>query len=143
MIVPGSNLLNMALNLIASQTVLFYKDVGRTTTADGEFITQLAPPVRITRCSVQAVDRTKYADAGLDMSKSYWTWFVSRNVRGVERGVSGDIVEWDGRRMQITADRPWFSLDGWDASVMVDIGPATGALTSPDRDERPVEPGAW
>lgn len=131
MIVPGSNLLGMALNLIAQQTVRYYKDLGRFETDDGEFITQLAEGVDVSGCSVQAVDRMKYAEAGLEQSKSYWLWYTQSAPSGVQRGKSGDIVEVFGRRLQVASDQPWYGLDGWTGTLLVDIGPATGQLTSP------------
>lgn len=136
MIVPGSNLLGMALNLIRPQTVDFYEDIGRIKSPDGEYVTQLANKLTIDRCSVQAVDRDKYHDLGLSASRSYFVWYVMRDVKGVERGKSGDVVEFQGRRYQISSDRPWFGMDGWDGSLMCDIGPATGKTTTPMFDKR-------
>lgn len=131
MIVPGSNLLGMAMRLLGNQTVDYFKDMGRTVTGDGEYVTQLAPMVKVKGCSVQAVDRMKYAEAGLEQSKGYFLWYVQQDVDGVRRGNSGDVVEFMGRRFQVCSDTPWYGLDGWDGTLMIDIGAATGALTTP------------
>ena len=123
--IPGMNLLGEALKLIAPQAVVYLKDAGRTTTATGRDVTAFEPPVTITNGSLQSVPRSRYESMGLDYSRSYRTWFVPRNVIGVERDKSGDEFEFDGRRYKVESVTPWFVQDGWNEVLGVDIGVAT------------------
>lgn len=123
MTVPGSNLLRQALTLIKPQTVRYYADAGRTTSATGRDVTAFAPGVTLTECSVQAVPLTRYEAMGLDFQKYYATLFVQANALGVARDRSGDQFEVDGRRFGIVGETPWFARDGWTALLGIAIGP--------------------
>lgn len=133
MIVPGSNLLSLALTVIGSSTVVYFKYSGKSQNAIGEDVSTYLPGETVSKGSMQPVPRNRYEMYGLDWSKSYWTWFVpnvfastiTRNPDG-----DGDIVEYNGRRYQIISDTPWSSVDSWTYVTCCDIGPATGALTN-------------
>lgn len=119
--VPGSNVLNKALTSIASTPITYYKAVGRTQNAVGQYITQYDPPY-IIYGSFQPVPRIKYAYLGLDLQKSYFTLFVSQNVIDLRRDVSADQLGFAGRRYQVQSNTEWYGLDGWVECVCVDIG---------------------
>lgn len=122
--IPGMNLLGKALSVIAPQSVRYFKDAGRTTTATGRNVTAFEPGVDITNGSLQSVPRARYESMGLDYSRSYRSWFVPRNVIGVERDQSGDEFEFDGRRYKVESVTPWFVQDGWNEVLGIDIGAA-------------------
>jgi len=124
--IPGANLLSQALTMIASQSVTYYADTGRTTSATGRDVTVFAPGVAVTLGSVQAVPRTRFQSMGLDYSRSYVTWFVPRSILGVERDRSGDEFEWNGRRYKVEAVTPWFAQDGWVEVLGIDITQGVG-----------------
>lgn len=129
--IPGINLLGVALQLIASESVSYFADIGRAKNASGVYLTTYADPVTIEECSVQAVDRAKYSAMGLDFQKTYVTWFVpNQAIVTVERGKSGDVIEWDGGRYQLNGGIDWTGQDNWGTGVCVLIGPATGATTN-------------
>lgn len=131
MSVPGLNLLAMALGLIASESVEYFADAGRTKQPNGVFITTFAASVPIDECSVQAIDRSKYTDLGLDFQKTYVTWFVPNQAfTTIQRGKSGDVIEWNGGRYQLLSGIDWTGQDRWGTAVCALIGPATGALTN-------------
>lgn len=111
--IPGSNLLRQALSMIGSQAVTYYADAGRTTTATGRDVTYFQEGVAVTEGSVQAVPRTRYESLGLDFSRNYVTWFVPQNVIGLGRNVSGDNIEFNGRRYDIETMTNWYAQDGW------------------------------
>lgn len=124
MTVPGINVLSLALRAIGRQTVTLYRYAGRTTTATGRDVSAYSAPVTVAEGSVQAVPRTRYAAMGLDLTKSYVTWFTTAAVRGVERDRAPDAFAFSGRRYDVTSVTPWNAQDGWNEVVGVDVGPA-------------------
>jgi hypothetical protein len=129
--IPGINILGCALQLIASEEVQYFADAGRVKQANGVYLTNYAAPVPIDMCSVQAVDRAKYTTLGLDLQKTYITWYVpALAITTVARAKSGDVIEWDGGRYQLNGGIDWTGQDNWGTGVAALIGPATGALTN-------------
>lgn len=120
--IPGGNLLVQALTLISSQTVRYFAYTGRTTTITGREVSAFASGVDHTLGSAQAVPRSRYAELGLDWSRSYVSWFVPASVLGVERDRSGDEFQYIGRRYKVQSVTPWMSQDGWNEVRGVDIG---------------------
>lgn len=111
--IPGGNLLNAALTLIASQGVRYFANTGQTDNGRGQLISAFAPGVDIAQGSVQAVPLTRYEVLGLDREKTYVSWFVSINALGVGRNRAGDEFEWNGGRYGIVGDTNWHAQDGW------------------------------
>lgn len=123
MLVPGGNLLNAALTLIASQTVIYYRNSGASALSpDGTLIAPFDGPVTIESGSVQSVDLARYEQLGLDRKRSYRLWYVSQNVIGVGRNRAGDQFAYDNRRYDVIGETPWFTQDGWVGLIGVDIG---------------------
>jgi hypothetical protein len=131
MSVPGSNLLLMALTVLGSTPVDYLKYSARVANAGGVYLTTYLAPVTIVEGSVQAVDRSKYVQYGLDFEKNYVSWFVPEvDAIDLARDVSGDAIEVLGRRWQLMGSTDWFQVDGWKSLMGVDIGPATGSITN-------------
>lgn len=120
--IPGSNLLRSALRLIGNQTVTLTPWVSSTTSPTGRDVSSYGTQVVVTEGSVQAVPRDRYADMGLDYTKSYVTWFTSATVRGVERNRGPDRFTYGGRLYEVHTVTPWNLQDGWNEVVGVDIG---------------------
>lgn len=119
---PGSNLLAEALTLIAPQAVTYRAYTAQTTNEAGEKTATYANPV--TRYgSFQPVSRTVMALQGLDMDKRYALFYVSSNIRNPGRDGSGDLFGFNGRAWQAMGGADWFAIDGWDATLLVDVGP--------------------
>ncbi len=120
--IPGSNLLNMAFQLIAKQTVTYYAFLGRVENDVGQDVTEYAAPA-ILRGSFQPVPRALYELYGLDLQKTYYTFYVSYDLLDIDRDVSGDQIAFGSRRFQCVSDVDWFEVDGWKAVLCVYIGP--------------------
>lgn len=89
MMVPGSNILNMALGVIASQSLGYYAFVKRTNNKIGLYVDTYAEPLTV-RGSIQPVARSTMVLQGLDLQKNYVNIFISRQVLDVNRDVSSD-----------------------------------------------------
>lgn len=120
--IPGQNLLNMALTVIARQGVTYYLSEGRTVNAIGQDITIYGPP-RAVVGSFQPVPRKLYQIYGLDLQKDYFTLYSSNNILDVDRDISGDQIAFNGQRFQCESDNDWFAMDGWKGVLCVHIGP--------------------
>jgi hypothetical protein len=116
--VPGSNLLNQALSVIAFQSVDYYKFLGTSVNAVGMEVTTYNPVVTIFG-SFQPVEREMYEKYGLDFSKTYANFYSSNDIIAVGRDVSGDQVVFQGDRYQCESNTKWFGLDGWNAVLLV------------------------
>jgi len=122
MLVPGSNLLAMALGVIGSQTIMLYRATGRTQNAKGDWVTTFASAFPV-EGSWQPVDSRKYAELGLDLKRTYFNFYASEQIEGVGRGRGADQCRRDGRIYEVVGDTPWRNVDGWQAAIFVDIGP--------------------
>lgn len=133
MLIPGSNILSLALSVIGSTPVEWFKYQSQAPGPTGKNVVTYAAPVTVTKGSVQPVDRSRYTSYGLDFAKSYVTWFVPNvDASSIKRNPdnSGDVFETGGRRYQCVGDTPWKTIDQWTRILGVDIGPATGATTN-------------
>ncbi|MEQ6970752.1 phage collar protein [Pectobacterium polaris] len=112
--IPGANILNMALGAIGSQSVTYYRDSGqRDTLSNGVLVTRFDPGVVVREGSAQAIPQIKVAQLGLDVSKKHIEWIVPQPVLGVERDASGDEIEYVGRRYHVIDVEDWENQDGW------------------------------
>lgn len=122
--IPGSNLLSMALRVIAPQTIAYYPYVSRTKLANGVLNPVYGSGVNVDG-SFQPVPRSRYENMGLDFQKNYVTIFVSKNVIDIERDVTGDRFTYAGKLYQAESRTDWFSQDGWDAILCVEVPQTT------------------
>ena len=120
MLVPGSNLLNMAFNLIARQTFSYIANLGRTTNDIGQYIQTYADPVTITG-SLQPFPRSLFQQYGLDFNKDYVTFFIPQSAVDVERNFSGDEFVFNSIKYQALFKTNWFQIDGWIGIVCVKV----------------------
>lgn len=121
--IPGQNLLNMAFSLIAKQAVQYYQYASRSSNAVGQDITVYEDPVAMFG-SLQAVPKNLYEFYGLDLQKSYCTFYCSSDILDIARDVSGDQLTYNGRRYQVESNNDWYAQDGWKGVLVVDIGAA-------------------
>lgn len=121
--IPGSNLLSMALSVIAPQTVSYYRFTGNTVNAIRNKIPSYADPVDILG-SLQPVARALYSQYGLDLSKKYFILFTENNLIAVDRSIAGDQISVEGVRYECLSATEWFNLDGWVEILCVRIAPA-------------------
>lgn len=116
--IPGSNILSMALTIIAPTIVQYYATAGRTTGTQGYYQPQYADPVPLSG-SLQPVPRQQYAQLQLDWNKSYSTFYTSQSITDVQRPKAPDKIVFGGQTYICQATTPWFNIDGWDAVICV------------------------
>lgn len=120
MIIPGANVLGLALSIIARQKFQYKAFVSRATADNGMLVSNYDDPVAMSG-SVQAVPRNLFANMGLEFNKSYFWFYVERSVVDVTRDVSGDQFLWNGGTFQALSKTPWSAIDGWDAVLTVQV----------------------
>jgi hypothetical protein len=112
MMVPGSNILNLALTVIAKQSIVYFRFLSRSQNNVGQDVTIYDAPTTV-QGSFQPVPRRLYQIYGLDLQKSYFTFYASKNILDVGRDVSGDQIVFQGFRYQCESSNDWFGEDGW------------------------------
>lgn len=125
MSIPGQNLLQMASQLITFQTLVYYKDLGRSLNSVGQDVTQYAIGVPV-RGSFQPIPRKLYPILGLDLQKDYYNFYSSTNILDIDRDISADQFGYNGQRFQCVSDNDWFIQDGWKGVLLIHIGIDTG-----------------
>lgn len=120
--IPGINLLNIALGVIAPQTLQWFKFAGNVTNDLGQDIPSYEAPVTIIG-SFQAVDIKTVQELGLDTGKQYRNFYTSNKLEMVERQTSPDYAVYQGRKYQVQGHADWYNQDGWKGILFVDIGP--------------------
>ena len=118
--IPGSDILNDALSIISSQSVMYYKYLSRTLNNVGQDVSIYDDPI-IIYGSFQPIPRNLYQQLGLDFNKSYFNLYTSNNVIDVGRDVSGDKISFKEQNYQCEAVTEWFNLDNWVAIRCVAI----------------------
>jgi hypothetical protein len=119
--IPGQNLLNMALTIIARQALNYYRFAGRSLNSVGQDVT-VYEPVTVIYGSFQPVPRNLYQQYGLDLQKDYYVYYTSTNNWDVQRDVSGDQIAFNGKRYQCESNTAWYALDGWNGVLCVYVG---------------------
>lgn len=120
MIVPGSNVLNIALSVLHKQTVTYYHYLGRTTNEIGQYVPQFSAGIPL-QGSFQPVQRTLYQEYGLDIQFNYFTFYASRNVLDINRNTSSDHIAFNGERFQCISNVDWYGIDGWDGVLCIKL----------------------
>ena len=119
--IPSSNLLSMALTVIQPTTFKLFAFIDRDRSAKGQFVSNFAEGIDVLG-SIQAVPRSRYQNLGLDFNKNYIQIYTSSNVIDLRRDSSGDQIEWNGRRYEISSNNDWHAIDGWMGVLAIDIG---------------------
>jgi hypothetical protein len=118
--IPGANLLRMALTAIAPQTVEYYAYTSRTLNAVGMYVTTFAEPVDV-QGSFQPVPRALYQQLGLDFTKNYAMFYATQQLGDVTRDRTGDQLAFNGKRWQIEAANDWHAVDGWNGVLCIEV----------------------
>lgn len=120
--IPGINLLNKALTIIAKQQVEYVKFLERNLNDEGIWVPTYLPPAPLLG-SFQAVPRRLYQQYGLDLQKNYATFYVSANLTDLRRDVSCDQISYDGKVYAVESANDWFAMDGWEGVLCVEVTP--------------------
>lgn len=118
--IPGGNLLNMALSVIKKQTFQYFTWTQRTLQPNGLYTAAYAAGLPVTG-SVQPIPRNLYAAMGLDFQKNYRNFFVQRDIFDVKRDVSGDQFCFEGKNFQCVSKTAWYGVDGWDQVLCIEV----------------------
>ena len=118
--IPGSNLLNLAMSVIQKAQLGYSAYVGRTLAANGDYVPAYASAVMIGG-SIQPIKRNLYEHMGLDFDKNYVNVFVPNNVLDVQRASAGDQFTFNNRTFQVLSNEAWFEMDGWDQVLCVEV----------------------
>lgn len=120
MIVPGSNLLALALGVLGQQVVEWRRYIGKVTSPAGVQVPTWAAPVTIAG-SLQPVDANTLQQLGLDWTRNYVALFASAEFLEIERDQSSDRVTYAGRTYQVVGKTAWFHQDGWEKVICVEV----------------------
>lgn len=118
--IPGGNLLNLAMSVIAKQQLSYIAYTGRSVAVNGDYVDTFAAPVTVYG-SIQPVKRSLYDQMGLDFQKNFHNIFISLDVKDVRRATASDRFSYKGITFQVLSNEPWFNMDGWDQTLCVEV----------------------
>lgn len=118
--IPGSNLLNMALGVIGNQVVGWARFAGLVTNSSGFEIATFETPTTING-SFQPVPRNVYQFQGLDFTKNYANFYASAEITDILRSRAGDRLIYAGKTYTVESETTWFAQDGWTAVLCVEL----------------------
>lgn len=118
--IPGSNLLNMALGVIGAQEVQWRRNTGVVTNSAGIDVASFAAPETVFG-SFQAVPRSLYQFQGLDFTKNYAMFYASHDMKDVLRDRAGDRLTYGSVTYAVESATSWFLQDGWDGVLCVEL----------------------
>lgn len=119
--IPSSNLLKMAMRVIAKQRVAYYAVLEVTKNAAGYKVTNFDEP-RCLEGSFQPVNTQYYAQMGLDFTKTYATWYdPNGTVNDIQRDTTGDKIVFCGGTYIALSNTEWKSVDGWNSTMFVKV----------------------
>lgn len=122
MMVPGSNLLNMALGVIQptrGATVEGY--LGEVENDFGGTEVSYKPAAPLVNVSIQPMSKQQTQQTGLALNKSYIQIWVNHQIQGAYRGRQNDIINWAGYRWEVQPDADWMIQDGWVRIIAVKL----------------------
>lgn len=137
--IPGANLLRIALSAQGQQFALWHRATGRELNAIGQWVTAYASPILVSG-SIQATPKTLYAANGLDYQKDHITCFFDLGMNAIKRGESGDQLTFAGRRWQFLSGTNWQPQDRWQELFAVDVGEDMAVVSCPPGPPGPMGP---
>lgn len=120
--IPGADLLAMALSIMEPATVLLYPFVSRNVNAVGYEVGTHGEPITL-EGSVQAVPLAEFEKLGLDLSREYITFYASAVMQNSGRDRENDYLVWAGFRWDIVNVTAWHGIDGWSSVLAVKVKP--------------------
>lgn len=122
MMIPGSNLLNMALGVIQPTLNVTHQEfMGKATNEFGTTVAQYSAEKPLVGVSVQPISKQQIKQTGLELNKSYIQIWSTTNVQGGYRGRENDLVLWAGHKWQVMPDSDWMIQDGWTRIIAVKL----------------------
>ncbi|MDE2100256.1 MAG: hypothetical protein KGL39_23600 [Patescibacteria group bacterium] len=120
MSIPGANLLNMALRLVAKQTFQYMPYVSRTLQGNGVYLSTYGQS-RVISGSVQAIPRNLYQQYGLDFQRNYVNFFVPQGIIDIGRNVAGDKIIYQNVTYECLSNTNWKAQDGWTSVLAIQV----------------------
>ncbi len=114
------NLLNMAISVVGSQQFTYLQYSSRITNAVGQDVSSYRPPVAM-HGQVQPVPRNLYEQYGLDLQRNYLTFYISKDILDIQRSVSGDQMQFNGKTFNCLSEVDWFAINGWTGVLAVEV----------------------
>lgn len=118
--IPGGNILNMAMSVIQKQDFTYQPFKTRTLNEIGNFVADYDSGIPV-KGSVQPVPRNLYQGMGLDFEKNYFNFFVPADIFDVERDISGDQFIFQCKNFQCESKTAWYGIDGWVQVLCVEV----------------------
>jgi len=118
--IPGGNILDLALSIQGTQEMQYMRYGLRTLAANGDWVVGFAQAVTVCG-SIQPIKRSLYEHMGLDFQKNYHNIFVELNVGDVRRAAAGDQFIYNGRTFTVQSNEAWIDMDGWDQCLCVEV----------------------
>jgi len=120
MLVPGSNVLGIALSVIGKQRFSYKAFVSRSLNTVGQDVPVYAQGIPLMG-SVQPPPRELFDRYGLDLQRDYLMFYVQKSMLDVTRDVSGDRIEFANKNYQVLTKTNWMPIDGWISLLAVQI----------------------
>lgn len=121
MLVPGGNILNVALGAVRAQLVGYRAWQSRAPSAAGTLVNTYADRATIAG-SIQPIGRTRAQMMGLDLSKSYAMLYAPGGQSPVSARRGADRFDYGGRQYDAVNQDDWVNQDGWNGLLLVDVG---------------------
>lgn len=118
--IPGSNILGLALSVINPQLMQWRAFVSRDENSVGDTIAVFADAVEFFG-SMQPVNKALYQQLGLNLAKNYQTLYVKGDIQPVARDRDGDLILFNGRTFQCESDRDWSGVGEYRKILCVEI----------------------
>lgn len=111
--IPSLNVLDLAHDAIGTQSVIYRRFVGSRELSNGVTVNEYAPDEILSRCSIFPVKKSTEYQAGVANSKRAIEILASSRFFGVERGKSGDQIEWRGVKFVVVETSDFVDIDRW------------------------------
>lgn len=116
--IPGMNLLSVALSLITPDVVDYERALTRVTGDTYNQVVTFDSPVAI-EGSFQPVPRNLYTIYGLNPQKDYFTFYTLNDIIDIQRDIAADQIVYQTKRFQCLSANNWFAQDGWKGILCV------------------------
>lgn len=112
--IPGSNLLNMALSVIQPTSGAAYQAyVGEIENDMGTTVNTYGPTTPLFGASIQPLTMAQVQVNGLAIDKNYVTVWMQNVLEGAYRGRQCDRILWNNATWEVLPESNWMVQDGW------------------------------
>jgi len=120
MLVPGSNLLGIALGSInPTAGVQIKRFLGQQENDFGKTINAFSVPEPLYGTSVQPLSFRDIQQLGLTTGRQYVTVWIQTGAHSAYRGGAADLILWNSAAWEVLEPTSWKVQDGWTQLVAV------------------------